>query len=109
MALNLPSNSKFYLCKYAVDLRRSFDGLIEVVEKFFPNEIKKSSFFIFMNASKNRVKILYWDKDGVVIWYKKLESGKHFKGIFNQEEEDQEIDVDKFLNILESSEKMKPI
>lgn len=83
--LMLPGNAQFYLCQQAVDLRRSFEGLSVVIAALFPVEITSGAFFIFLNRSKDRMKVLYWDGDGLAIWYKRLEQGSFSQKILKDQ------------------------
>jgi transposase len=56
-------------------MRKSFEGLSGIVEQLFPNELLTGAFFIFLNRRKDHMKILFWDNDGFVIWFKRLEKG----------------------------------
>jgi transposase len=58
-----------------VDMRRSFDGLAEHVRAFLGHDPLSGSMFVFRNRNAQRVKILWWDKDGLAIYYKRLERG----------------------------------
>ena len=62
-----------------VDMRRSFDGLAEHVRAFLGDDPLSGSLFVFRNRSAERVKILWYDRDGLAIYYKRLERGTfHF-------------------------------
>jgi transposase len=56
-------------------MRKSFEGLSALVEELFPGELLSGSFFIFLNRRRDHMKVLYWDQDGLVIWFKRLEKG----------------------------------
>jgi transposase len=58
-----------------VDMRKSFDGLAEVVRSFLGHDPLGGNVFVFRNRSSERVKILWWDGDGLTIYYKRLERG----------------------------------
>jgi len=67
-----------YIATGPVDMRKSFDGLSAIVKNSFQKNPLDGTFFVFINRAANRLKILYWDKDGYAQWYKRLESG-HFR------------------------------
>lgn len=73
--LNLPTPTSIYLCAAAVDLRKSFDGLSGLVESVFGRRLLDGHLFLFVNQRRDRLKALWWDRDGLVIWYKRLERG----------------------------------
>jgi transposase len=58
-----------------VDMRKSFDGLAEVVRSFLGRDPQSGHLFVFRSKSGQRVKILWWDRDGLAIYYKRLERG----------------------------------
>jgi transposase len=58
-----------------VDMRKSFDGLAEVVRSFLGRDPQSGHLFVFRNKSAQRLKILWWDRDGLAIYYKRLERG----------------------------------
>lgn len=73
--LSFPPSVRIWLCGQAVDLRRGFDGLAELVRRHLRNDPLSGHLFVFRNRRADRVKILYWDEDGFVIVYKRLEEG----------------------------------
>lgn len=73
--LSLPSAANVYLCVRPVDLRKGFDGLSALVELVFGRNVLDGRLFLFINKRRDRVKALWWDKDGLAIWYKRLERG----------------------------------
>jgi transposase len=64
-----------WLATAPVDMRRSFDGLAEHVRAFLGHDPLSGSMFVFHNRSSERVKILWWDQDGLAVYYKRLERG----------------------------------
>jgi len=61
-------------------MRKSFEGLCGIVERGFEEEINPETYFVFLNKRRDRMKVLYWDVDGLAIWYKRLEKGTFGKG-----------------------------
>lgn len=66
---------KVFVCTEATDMRRSFDGLCGLVAQVVGQDPLSGHLFLFRNRQRDRLKILYWDRDGLAIWYKRLESG----------------------------------
>ena len=73
--LSLPSRTKMYLCMNPVDMRKSFDGLFGIVKQEFQQDPLNGHLFLFVNKRRDRMKAIFWDDDGFVIWYKRLEVG----------------------------------
>ena len=71
--LSFPPAVRIWLGSQAVDLRRSFDGLAEQVRQHLQGDPLSGHVFVFRNKRSDRVKLLYWDEDGFVIVYKRLE------------------------------------
>ena len=71
----LPSTVRIFLCARPVDLRKSFDGLTGLVQDCFGQDPLNGHLFLFPNRRRDRIKILYFNRDGLAIWYKRLEAG----------------------------------
>ena len=65
--------SDIYLHLEAVDFRKSINGLVVVVEQQLELSPFTDAMFIFSNKKRDKLKILYWDKTGFALWYKRLE------------------------------------
>jgi transposase len=75
MMLSLPTSVRIWLATQATDLRKSFDSLAELVRQQLEGDPLSGQLFVFRNKRADRVKLLYWDEDGFVIVYKRLEAG----------------------------------
>ena len=73
--LSLPLPVRIFLCTRHADLRKSFDGLAHMVREFLGADPLSGHLFVFRNKRGDRLKLLYWDSDGLAIWYKRLEQG----------------------------------
>jgi transposase len=71
----LPSAVKIFLCTRPTDLRKGFDALSGLVQECFGQDPLTGHLFLFVNRRRDRIKILYFDRDGLAIWYKRLEAG----------------------------------
>src|SRR5271156_4030151 len=73
--LTIPGSARLFLCRHPVNMRKSFEGLSALVEQLFPGELLTGAFFIFLNRRKDHMKVFFWDQDGFVIYFKRLEKG----------------------------------
>jgi transposase len=73
--IGLASGLKVFLCTSPADMRRSFDGLSGMAINIIEQDPTSGHLFVFRNRNRDRLKILYWDRDGMAIWYKRLEKG----------------------------------
>ena len=62
-----------YLCRDIVDMRKSINGLSILVEQTLGLDPFAAQLFVFCNRKRDKVKILYWERSGFVLWYKRLE------------------------------------
>ncbi len=59
-----------------IDMRKSFDGLAEVVREFLKHDPLSGQLFVFRNKGGHLLKILWWDRTGLTIYYRRLERGE---------------------------------
>ena len=78
-------------------MKKSFEGLGAIVQSLFPGELLTGAYFIFLSRRRDRMKVLFWDSDGFVIFYKLLE-----KGTFSKKWNDKtQLDRKTFFMLLE--------
>ena len=70
-----PASVRVYLCLSPCDMRRSFDGLHALVRDHLQLDPFDGYLYLFANKRRDRLKILYWDRDGFAIWAKTFGSG----------------------------------
>jgi transposase len=62
-----------YLHVEPVDMRKSIDGLAALVQHTMNLSPMAPALFVFCNKARDKVKVLYWERNGFVLWYKRLE------------------------------------
>jgi transposase len=72
----LPNAAKIFIAGASVDMRKSINGLMIAVIENLKGEPQSGSLFVFYNKRIDKIKILYWDRNGFCLWYKRLEKGK---------------------------------
>jgi transposase len=85
--LSIANHAKIYVYTANVDMRKSINGLIVLLVDIFEQDPKMGDFFVFVNKQRNKLKILFWDKNGFSIYYKRLEKGRFQYSSYLQGEE----------------------
>ena len=67
------SDVSVYLCRQPVDFRKAISGLSVLVEQAFGMDPFACALYVFTNARRNKIKILYWERNGFCLWQKRLE------------------------------------
>ena len=75
--IHLPASVRIYLCLTACDMRKSFDSLHALVRDHLDLDPFTGHLCVFASRRRDRVKILYWDRDGFAVWAKRLEEGTY--------------------------------
>jgi transposase len=73
--ITLTAATHIYLYCPPCDMRKSFDALSGLIRSELGADPLSGSLFVFCNRRRNMVKLLYWDRDGFALWYKRLERG----------------------------------
>jgi len=74
--ITIPGSVKIFIGSAPIDMRKSIDGLMAIVEQELQEDAYSGHLFVFVSRRCDRVKILTWDKGGFVLLYKRLERGQ---------------------------------
>ncbi len=72
----LTGNLQIWLYSHPTDMRKSIDGLSIIVSEQLELNPCGPDVFVFFNSARNKLKVLYYDKNGFCLWYKRLEKGR---------------------------------
>lgn len=98
--IHLPASVRVYLCLTACDMRKSFDSLAALVRSQMELDPLGGHLYVFWSRRKDRMKILYWDRDGFAIWAKRLEEGTYALPFFASGEVRREITAQELAALL---------
>ncbi|MDH5230257.1 MAG: IS66 family insertion sequence element accessory protein TnpB [Gammaproteobacteria bacterium] len=100
---------RIYLCREFVDMRKSINGLSVLVEAVLQLDPFSSHLFVFCNKKRDKIKMLIWERNGFVLWYKRLEK-QRFRWPKKLESDVIELDVQSINWLLDGFDlsKMKP-
>ena len=73
--LSLPPSVRVFVCTTPTDMRKSFDGLCALVESALKQDPFSGHLFVFLGRRRDKMKILYWDRVGFSLLYRRLEEG----------------------------------
>jgi transposase len=68
----IPSSVRIFVCLEPQDMRRSFDGLSLAAQQHIGEDPQSGALFVFVNKRRNRLKVLWFDRNGYCILYKRL-------------------------------------
>lgn len=93
-----------YIAKGATDLRKGIDGYANIISAQFQLDPFSNSLFIFCNRYKDKMKVLYWERNGFWLFYKRLEQGKFKWGKNSEDSGEREITHQQLRWLLEGLE-----
>src|ERR1700735_2705573 len=73
--LSLPPSVRIFVSREPTDMRKGFDSLAELVRSHLGGDPLSGHLFVFRSKRGDRLKVLYWDSDGLCLFYKRLEVG----------------------------------
>jgi transposase len=74
--LMLPASVRIFIATERIDMRKSFNGLAGIVRDYLEIEPTSGHLFVFVGKQADKIKILWWDRDGWALFYKRLEQGR---------------------------------
>jgi transposase len=98
--LSIPRAARLFIATVPVDLRKSYDGLVALVEGQYGRQVRTGDVFVFLNRRATQVRMLFWDRDGYCILMKRLEAGTFRRVTSNDGRDHVEIDADEFAMLL---------
>lgn len=75
--LGLHSSVRTFVVTQAVDGRKGADSLMAMVRSVLAHDPLSGNFYVFFSRRCDRVRIVYWDRDGIAMWSKRLERGRY--------------------------------
>jgi len=105
--LTLPSSVKIFIYTQPTDMRCGFNKLSMLTENFMRQDPFSGHLFVFFNRYGDKCKILFWDRTGFCIWYKRLQEGTFERLISPPGRASIEVDIAKLTWILEGIDLFK--
>ena len=105
--LTLPCSVRIFIYTQPTDMRCGFNKLSMLTESFMLKDPFSGHLFVFFNKRGDKCKILFWDRTGFVIWYKRLEEGTFEKLKTSPEKTSLEVDISSLTWILEGIDLFK--
>jgi transposase len=99
--LTLPPSVRIYLATTPTDMRKSIDGLCAVVRNAWQLDAFSGYLFVFASRRGDRIKILYWDRGGFVVYYKRLECGRFKLPLFDASAKAAELEATELSMLLD--------
>ena len=100
--LGLPPSVKIHFATTLVDMRKGIDGLRAVVEMALRKEPMCGHLFVFVGKSRDKVKILFWDRNGFVLYLKRLEQGRFQLPVVDEQRQHVEMEPAQLAMLLGS-------
>lgn len=105
--LTLPCSVKIFIYTRPTDMRCGFNKLSMLVECFLGHDPYSGHLFVFFNKMGDKCKILFWDRTGFIVWYKRLEEGTFEKLHSPSGQTALQVDIAKLTWLLEGIDLFK--
>ena len=99
--LTLGPGLRVYLATRPTDMRRSFDGLSAATREVIGADPLSGHLFVFFNAARTIIKVLFWDHGGFVVYYKRLEAGRFRWPLIAEGAREVELDATQLAMLLD--------
>ena len=99
--LTLPSSVRTFICTQITDMRYGFDRLACLAEAVLKQDPFSGHLFVYFNRRGDKCKILFWDRSGFCLWYKRLETGVFRLPVHSSDTKSLEVDMARLSLILE--------
>jgi transposase len=99
--LGLPPSVRIYYATELVDMRKGIDGLRAKVEQTLRKDPFEGHLFVFVGKSRDKVKILFWDRAGFVLYLKRLERGRFQLPVFDAKRQQVEMEPAQLAMLLD--------
>jgi len=94
-------SNRVWLCTSPTDMRKGFDTLAVLVREALGGDPLSGQLFLFVGRRRDRLKLLYWDRDGYALWYKRLEAGTYRLPVVKDGETHVELTASELAMLLE--------
>ena len=74
--IQFSASIRVYVNFEPVDFRRGLDGLLSLIQSTFDRQPQEDYLFLFSDGTRKKIKAVFWDKNGFVLLYKRLEAGR---------------------------------
>ncbi len=98
--LSIAAGTRIFVAKEPTDMRKGFDGLQGIITGVLEEDPLSGQLFLFVNRRRDKLKILYWDGDGLAIWYRRLEQGTFQLPSIADDQKSAEIKSDELTMLL---------
>lgn len=98
--LSLGATTRIFVAKGPTDMRKGFDGLQGLITGVLEQDPLSGHLFLFVNRRRDKLKILYWDGDGLAIWYRRLEQGTFQAPVIAEDQKSAEIRSEELTMLL---------
>lgn len=97
----LPPSVKIFMSDRPIDMRKGFDGLCAIIRSQWHKDAFSGHLFVFLGTGLDRVKILFWDSGGFVLYYKRLERGRFKSPRLRADQQAIELDAAELFMLLD--------